>query len=293
MSDPDATTTFDFRSNSRAPVQIESQLLDWQSRASRLLSQNWQSLSGLKPDWQFPSPKIEDCRKSQLPQFSVVFELHLDGHAAPTLLVIPGVFGIALVRSTLGEAIEKMDDQRHVTIIETAMVEMFAAETVDAISSGGSGAGFPGCTLGSYIDSPDLVRIFPNETKLITLQFESEFPFGSGELQWIWPESLADDLFFDGVDSTPDEAHHVEDLRNLAMRMRINLRVVLGTVTLDIAELSKLKNGDILTLNQSINEPLSVNLANEPIMRAWPTRTGSHQSIQISECSGPVHAEDK
>ena len=290
MSSADSSQKYDFRSHSRAPVQIETQLLDWLSRASRLLSQKWKNLSGVEPDWHFPVPKIEECRKAQLPQFAVVFEVMLDNHSMPTLLVVPGEFGIALVKTTLGESIESMEDQRPVTPIEVALIEMFAVETIDAVSTGGAGAGYPSCRLGNHNSHPDLVRIYPNESKLIALEFESEFPFGKGALRWIWPQSLADDLFFEDHDEAAENAQHTADLQNLAMRMKVNLTVQLGAIHLDIAELAKLSVGDVLTLDQAINEPLDVKMSNQTIMRAWPTRTGSHQSIQVEETRERVTA---
>ena len=292
MSESDLNSTYDFRNHSRAPVQIESQLLDWQSRSSRLISQKWQNLCGVRPDWKFPIPKIEECRTTQLPQHAVVYEVHVNDNAPPTLLTIPGEFGIAIVKTTLGQVVEELEEVRSVTQIEIALLEMFARETIDAISTSGSGAGFPSCVLGEHIEHPDLVRIYPNESKLIALQFETEFSFGTGLLKWIWPESLADDLFFDD-EFAPAEAMHAKDLRNLAMRMRVQLHVQLGTIHLEISDLSKLNIGDILTLDQAIDEPLSVRLSNQTIMRAWPTRTGSFQSMQVEEWEQPLHSPNE
>ena len=284
MSESDSATPFDFRSQSRAPIQIETHLLDWQSRACRLMTQKWAYLCGLSPQWDVSVPNTLECRTAELPKHSVVYRVQLEGQELPTLMVFPGPFAIALVKTILGESVEAMDDDRPLTMIEISLVEMFVAETIDAIKQAGVGAGYPACSIGPHNPDTLFVRIYPNESKLISLQFESAFSFGNGFIQWLWPESLADELFFESDDTEERDSQHKADLSNLAKRMRLDIRVQLGKVKMDISDLAELKSGDILVLDQPIDEPLDVSISGSTIMRAWPTRTGHQQSIQIEEC---------
>ncbi|MEM7316943.1 MAG: FliM/FliN family flagellar motor switch protein, partial [Planctomycetota bacterium] len=274
----------DFRTSNRLPVQVESRLLDWQLRACRLMPQKWMNQLGISTQWDVPPPSVLECRPTELPKYSVVYNVLLADRTMPTLIVIPSNLAIALVQINLGEAVEKLGYTRELTSIERSILEMLMHRIVEALNTGGNGAGYPTCTLGEYDLHPLMIRIYPNESKLISLRYDISSQFGDSHFQWIWPESLAAEMFLDSEAIYPAEPLQSEDLQLLAMRMQLQLQVALGSVNLSVSELANLSAGDVVVLDQPIAEPLNVQLEDRTIMRAWPTKTGNHQSIQVEEC---------
>lgn len=59
--------------------------------------------------------------------------------------------------------------------------------------------------------------------------------------------------------------------------------VRVGTVTMTVAELSQLKHGQILSLNQKTNEPVDIVLNNQVIARGELMSSDEHFAIQITE----------
>jgi flagellar motor switch protein FliM len=285
MMTNDPATPFDFRNSNRLPVQVESRLLDWQLRACRLMPQKWANQLGVTTHWDVPPPSVLECRPTELPKHSVVYQLHLTDQNVPTLLVLPSNLATTLVQINLGEEVEKLGYTRELTSIEISLLEVLLRRTVDAINTGGNGAGYPLCELGEHDPHPLMIRIYPNESKLISLRYDIKGPFGDSHFQWIWPESLAAEMFLDSEAIYPSEPLQSAELQLLALRMKLQLRVALGSVDLHVSDLANLRVGDLLVLDQPIAEPLNVHLEDRIVMRAWPTQTGNHQSIQIEECT--------
>ncbi len=277
----DEVLSFDFRSPCRLPLQVESRLLDWQLRASRLLPQKWSAQLRFTTSWEVPTPETIDCRKAELPKDFVVFQVRLANAELPTLIGLPSDLAIALVQTVLGQDIQELGPPRQLTSIEISLLEMLLQKAVDSLNEGGVGAGYPTCTLGHHDTQPLLIRIYPSEPELVVLRFKAQLPFGESSLQWIWPGTLADDLFLD-LDPLATGSHeHSQHLRNLVMRVPVDVAVELGSVKLHVSDLANLSKGDVLVLDQRISEPLTCRVAGQPLLQGWPVKSGQRQAIQI------------
>jgi flagellar motor switch protein FliM len=278
----EATRSFDFRNPSRLPIEVESRLLDWQARTCRLMSHKWSHPLAVTTTWETSPPEAVSCGKGDLPEHFAVARVSLAGVNQTTLLAMPSELAVALVQTALGQSVEALDQPRELTSIELSILEVFFGHMIDAMNEGGGGVGYPECTFTQFDPQPLMLQIFPAESELNVLQFHVTAPFGTSAIRWVWPASVAEQLFLTDERPTVANAETARQLEDAALQMPFQLSVELGVAKLHITELANLKEGDVLVLNQRISEPLKCKVAQRVMMRGWPTTTGSRQSIQIA-----------
>lgn len=284
MSDPVASPIrpFDFRSPCRLSLHVESRLGDWQRRAARLLPQKWLSWLPLTTAWTCPSAETIDCASAEFPEQVAVFQVDVENQSQPTLMAVSGELAVPLVLAVLGDPPGEPIEGRALTSVESSVLELLIHQTVAALNEGGGGAGYPQCKLVRFLDKPVAIRLFPLEENLVVLRFTAGFPWGTGSVQWIWPESMAEGMFEAPLPLADASAEDSRVLSAVALRLPFELRVQLGAARLHVAELASLQEGDVLILDQKINEPLHCFVGGQPLLQAWPTVTGTRQSIQIA-----------
>ena len=69
----------------------------------------------------------------------------------------------------------------------------------------------------------------------------------------------------------------------LAQRLPFELRVRLGRAHLSLQQLSTLKPGDVLVLDQPVSEPLVGEIGGVEKFHLWPGRDGQRQAVQVDE----------
>jgi flagellar motor switch protein FliM len=80
---------------------------------------------------------------------------------------------------------------------------------------------------------------------------------------------------------TANAAEHDAVMANLS-RITLPLRVLLGNVDLTMQDLLELREGDVIPLDQSVNDDLAVEVANRIRFMARPGRQGNHLAAQIT-----------
>ena len=91
-----------------------------------------------------------------------------------------------------------------------------------------------------------------------------------------------------GGDKLKAEAGPPESVRLplLVEELPVEMTVLLGTVELSLADLSRLSVGDVVILNQRVSETLPALLAGEKKCKVWPGRIGSRQAFEIESFLG-------
>src|SRR5262249_28760192 len=138
---------------------------------------------------------------------------------------------------------------------------------------------------------PKWTRIFPPEDNVVVGTFAVKGTFGDSE----WSLLLSHRqllgqvaLAAPGAERQKPAAGPPEParLRALGEGLPVELVVVLGTVELTLADLTKLSAGDVVILNQRVSEPLTAYLAGEKKCKGWPGRVGSRQAFEIDSFLG-------
>ena len=125
--------------------------------------------------------------------------------------------------------------------------------------------------------------MFPSHVRTLVCRFQIESPLGTEPCWWIFPETeIVELLETCQRDAVPmAQTSPSTEMPALVERLPVELVVELGESRLTMAQLANLAVGDLLILNQTVQEPLSASLSGCPKFQGWPGRVGSTQAFQI------------
>ena len=69
--------------------------------------------------------------------------------------------------------------------------------------------------------------------------------------------------------------------RDVVMEIPLDLVGLLGHAEMEMSSVAKLKSGDVVILDQKIDEPISVNIDDKEVFQCWPGRIGNQQGLEI------------
>lgn len=202
--------------------------------------------------------------------------------ALNTVVILPRPLLLALVLNSLGDKLTEVPADRELTAIERTLADVICQQIAEVICEVRHSGWDQAPTISPCNYLPQIVRLFPGNPDLISLNFELTGTFGPQPLSWFWLEADADRLFGatdQGPKASRDEQAHMEQI---VRQLPVELVIQLGAATLNLAELSNLEVGDVIVLNQRVQEPLQGVVADQPLLQAWPGRLGNKQAIQIS-----------
>ena len=105
---------------------------------------------------------------------------------------------------------------------------------------------------------------------------------GSLLINWVSPrQNIVDlmDTFLDprkSEDSPPKKTDPA-----LVSQARFNIKTILGATSLRMMDVAKLREGQLIKLDQRIDAPLEVCVNDKPTYRGWPGKRGSTQALEI------------
>lgn len=287
IADDTNVRPFDFRKPCRLPVEIEAQLRKWQedvcAYAPEILRPLLRSELSCKP---LPLETVHPSDALNGTTF-VAFRVRYQDHATNTLLAFDLRLAKTLVSIMLqGEAEEEPDD-RPVTDIEQALLEMLAQQWLQAIGAVSPEGVSCNLQLQSFIAQPRLNLFFPADQDLIVLRYEVGTSPNPGQIAWIWTEGLTEKLF-DGTATDVDaEQSSTGEVQDVAMRIRFDVTVRLGSARLHVSELANLREGDVIVLDQRVSDTMPAFVDERCIFHGWPGRVGNRQAFQVES----VHQE--
>ncbi len=139
--------------------------------------------------------------------------------------------------------------------------------------------------------NPQFAGIIPNEDVLIVVQFDVEMEETSGNIMVCIPymliEPIRERLYasFHTEEKQNVDTEWVNRFKNELMSVYVNMSVELGHTTLSSREVSSLKVGDILLLDEDISDSLLVNVERLPKFLARPGKLNDNMAVEIL---GPV-----
>jgi flagellar motor switch protein FliM len=107
--------------------------------------------------------------------------------------------------------------------------------------------------------------------------------FGQAPVQWFVPQEGMFAILKRLVEQ--EESLQKKDYRStleqLVQEMPLEVSVTLGNAEVPLAQLARLRPGDVLILDQPVSEPLRAAIGEEKHFQVWPGRVGNRQALQV------------
>lgn len=271
----------DFRKPPPLPASARAQLTRWTPRIAQAVAK--QLKSQVSFDVEIESAGLEvltaDELLTPLPETTMRFRAGVADTADVSLLLLPRAAVLAVIGSILGDAGEDATADRELTGIEAEIAEFVAREC------------FSEPIQRSWTGSPPLAlepattparAAYPPGTLLIVAPFRIRGPFGDLPWWWAlprgaWIDRLAGAANLTAPVTVPSAAERERAVCDLPLRLTVEL----GAASLSLIHLAGLAEGDVLLLEQPVDEPLTASFGTQGKYRVWPGAVGTRQAVSI------------
>ena len=283
--------TRDFNTPARPGPVVLEHLHNWMERSVQRLDRIWQSqlcwplsveMGTCDPVY---SSHIPDLFSSEV----LTHRVELGAHEQTTLMVCPVPLAIALLNGLIGEPADALPDPRELTSVEMALYQQLLEHVADSFRKGWSGDGAPAIRpQGRANLNDDELGLLQSEEPFLCFNFQVKGPFGEAVWAWLAPKTvlveLVQDVIFQG--EVPEDPNELEKLAQVIHAIESKLTVCLGRMQLDLPALRTLSVGDVLVLDQPIDQPLTALVGDTQLFHVWGGRIGDQHAIQIQEKLG-------
>jgi len=271
---------YDFRKPSPLIPTLREPLAGWVSQVCSQALRIWSSQLPFTIELEPVGISVVQAGSvfAELPDATLRFRSALQGRSESSLLIVPRPLMLALLNGLLGEAIDPDQLERELTSVEESVADLVAQQFF--LQPLQLTWPFPNrLRLADPVREPDIGEPpYPLEEAVLTAHFRFRADFGEVDWWWMlpragWLESLA------GVESPPPPKP--EEMVAMVQELPLRLTVNLGTARLSLLHLGALQVGDVLLLDQPIDEPLPATLGGQVKFLVWPGAKGTRQAVAI------------
>jgi flagellar motor switch protein FliM len=294
-----ATATYravDFRKRRSEAVAVPRPLAQWQDRLCTLAGEAWNKHLPSPVKWSRSRHELLPFAEvlEKLPDPGVGFVVTIGEMSFPTLWSFATPQALALAADLLGNLEPDWPKARALTAVEESLMQLLIHELAWALGESWPGRQSIACRAGDFEPRVARSRLFGRPDKMIVTEFCLATRLGDAECRWIIPEAPFEQLAGVEWPQTPqvDEPKSATSgIERLAVALPITLTVRLGEARLPMAQLAGLEVGDVVVLDQFINEPVVADIHGVAKYRGFPGRIGMQSSFQIVEILDTASAE--
>ncbi len=277
---------FDFTQPSGLASEISERWSSWLDAWTADFNEKWSQLTGRQIEFQHSNQQAQtfDSVKRRLPKPAIGCEIAVSDRQLTTLLVMPRRLMLALVLQMLGDEIDPLPDDRPLTDVEWSLSEMIVIQLTASLGESWPQKESLQCRMVHSDGIPHRSRLLDPRTVVTVCSFSVNLG-GSGEdMLWILPQEELEQLLIE------NDADHVESseafkqqMEHRALAIPVAISVLLGSAKVSVNRLAELKAGDVIVLDQRINEMLPLMVSNQIKFFGWLGRIGHRQAFKIGE----------
>lgn len=274
---------YDFAAAARVERPLWIALNGWMLKSAELLEENWVDFSATKIG---AVPSIIDAQKFSdlqeswtVPMLAVPIET--DAESALGMLVIRCRDVLVLLMDILGGDASG-DSDRELTSVEISLVKLVFEQSCLCLGQGWPEQQPLNLKFGEIDAMPNRSRMFAPDEMLLTCGLNIQIGEHASELNCVFMKSNIERLL--AVDlSKKDKPNSGQSITVESLsEVEVELRAWFGTAEISVDDLASISRGDIVVLDQAIEDPLNVTANDEPAFVAWPGRQKNRQVLKLS-----------
>lgn len=259
-------------------------LRNWVSKASSFFSEFWGVASGYGAQFSLGPISTETYASllDSVPKDDFCCLSEFQGHASTMWFASSGD-----LRQIAAELLGLSDAQElgngDLSPVELALAQLLINRLASSLTDGWMGEEEVVVTANGLEKDPRKTRIFRAKDLVTKTSIEIELKAGVVTLHWLMPKQKTCDL----LETTIDRRRGGEPVRpssEMVGTLPIEVVTVLGKTTIPMMELSKMTVGQLIMLDQRIDQPVTAYVNDSPFYGCWPGRIGKKQALEITSC---------
>ncbi len=281
---------FDFR-DIAALDDTAVALRTWISKSTSFFSDYWVEATGFSAKLEMGAVSTESYERvlSEVPRhdlccvteikdkFSTIW--YASGDAFRTVLGDLLCSGPAKPKEEGEESTEPSEVE--LSAIEIDLANYFVDRLAASFSHGWMGAGDLEINVTPLQKDARKLRLFRGKDLVTKIEVTIECKAGKASLNWLLPKAQLPDLLDETVDNRAG-GNPKRPSPELIGQLPLEITTLLGNAKVSVTELSKLKPGELIVLDQRIDSPMVALVDGERSFECWPGRLGKQQAVQIA-----------
>lgn len=280
---------FDFRKP--PPGELGRLASGWLTAAGRRASASWARLLPYPATLALGTVEVvaAGAALAALPEDAVAIPLTSDSDDDGTvLLMMRRPLLLALFAGLVGEIPAALPTDRDVTELELSLLDFLIRELfLDALEKGWPALSGPRFASRAAMP-PQFAWTGSHSDLALFATLDAATPFGEHPVYLLVPRTgLGARLGGAGAAPRAELPAPSAQMEALVREMAVELTVLLGRADLTMHDLAALRAGDVIVLDQKVNEPLDGLLAGTRKFRVWPGTVGDRAAVVIDAPADP------
>ncbi len=273
---------YDFASNARVERPVWAALNNWMEKFSELFVEHWSNFS-LSPisATLLPIDAVSfESLQSTWTAPSCGVEISFQQEATSGMVVIERVELLKLLMEILGDSEDQITD-RELTPVERSLGEMIFEQAAATMSESWPNQDSLSFQLGDLTNQPNRSRLFPLDKMVLTAGLNLQLPAQMARLQIALAKDETTSLLGLSKQTTEQPNRNLLISKDKLAEIEVQVTAKLGSAELVVNELVSLSIGDIIVLDQCVEEPVTLFANDEPLFRGWPGRANDKQALKL------------
>ncbi len=212
-----------------------------------------------------------------------------DPLGGPFLLDLDLPLAFAIIDRLLGGPGRVPDERREPTAIEADLIARAIAELINPLDEAWAHLAQLRGRVTELALGPALLRVAAPSTVAAVLTFELRLGGQAAPVSLCYPHAALEPLlprlsatawYAQPVRSAADATYR-QEVEAALLEAEIPVRAVLGSVELPVEALTSLQPGDVIRVDDRVDRPIAVTIADGPRLWARPGRVGDRLALQI------------
>ncbi len=295
MSAPNYTT-YDFRLAEAADDSANA-FRTWMAKASQVFSEQWNRLANADGSIKTTNIRTQlmDVTMESAPASNICCTFNISEH-------IQSIWHVSqddaqeIVTELLGMSPMAEAAKRPLTNLELVLVNTFFEAIAISVRVGWLGTDSLTGSVESTMVNPKRVRLCRGKDLVITGSLQIQLDRADVTLHWV---SKKEDLsgLLEQVSDRRLAVGEGNDPREVVDLLPIEIIGVLGEAQVSMRRLANMAVGDIVKLNQRIDQPIVASVAGKPFFECWPGKIGKTVGLEVASCIGSpelaIHSQEE
>ena len=275
----EAEERYDFRFVSPADDSI-GELQAWLNRASDIFEDHWQKIAT-----HMAKPGVGRIKLNSFEKFmnsadpSIMgFVVNLKSADTDSVMLV-SQNDLHKVANLMIGCPDLETPERELTATELALGQLFIDTIISSLRQAWPSQEEIEIELKNLDLTPKRSRLFEPATTMMVMKIAFQVGENNADIYWLAPRDKFAALF-DVADS--DGSLPGVEVEDAVQQIPVELVVILGQTRLPMNQLSELQAGDLLKLDQRIDETLLAKIDGKPRYECWPGKIGSQQGLEIA-----------
>ncbi|MFK7765633.1 MAG: FliM/FliN family flagellar motor switch protein [Mariniblastus sp.] len=276
---------YDFASGARVERPVVKGFGKWMQKFAESFSEHWKNFSDTSVD---PSPIQVDAHEfgtlqAKWDRTSYALEIRFsDASSRETsgMIVCDRLEILTLLMDVLRDTDEPTE--RELTSVEDSLCEMILEQTGHSLVHSWPQQQEISVKIGELTQGPNGSRMFAADKNLLTSGLNLQVGGAAVKIQVVLAKDETIKLL--GIDPKKDTQPKNDARLSTAKIAEIDVEVTVGLGCTELAmdDLVSISVGDVIILEQSVEEPVLMYANSEPVFRAWPGRLALQQALMIA-----------